>query len=49
MDALKEPFEMYIESLDPESENDSESFDPETTGILWVFPMILDYKRLTLI
>ncbi|VIO90071.1 Not1 N-terminal domain, CCR4-Not complex component family protein [Brugia malayi] len=33
MDALKEPFEMYIESLDPESENDSESFDPETTGV----------------
>uniref|UniRef100_A0A0R3RZ70 Gag-Pol polyprotein n=1 Tax=Elaeophora elaphi TaxID=1147741 RepID=A0A0R3RZ70_9BILA len=33
MDALKEPFEMYIESLDPESENDPESFDPETTGV----------------
>lgn len=32
IDALKEPFEMYIESLDPESESDPESFDPETTG-----------------
>ncbi|VDM97423.1 unnamed protein product [Thelazia callipaeda] len=31
IDSLKEPFEMYIESLDPESENDPESFDPETT------------------
>lgn len=40
MDALKEPFEMYIEALDPESENDAESFDPETTGIVMVLPRI---------
>uniref|UniRef100_A0A8R1TYX1 Not3 domain-containing protein n=1 Tax=Onchocerca volvulus TaxID=6282 RepID=A0A8R1TYX1_ONCVO len=33
MDALKESFEMYIESLNPESENDSESFDSEITGV----------------
>ncbi|VDN27829.1 unnamed protein product [Gongylonema pulchrum] len=32
MDALREPFELYIEALDPEGENDPESFDPETTG-----------------
>lgn len=33
MDALKEQFEMYIEALDPESENDPESFDPESSGL----------------
>lgn len=49
MDALKEPFEMYIESLDPESENDPESFDPETTGNIWVFEIIFSDKRLEIL
>lgn len=33
MEALKEPFEMYIEALDPDNENDPENYDPETAGM----------------
>ncbi|VDD90697.1 unnamed protein product [Enterobius vermicularis] len=33
MEALKEPFEMYIEALDPDNENDPENYDPETAGV----------------
>lgn len=32
MDALKEPFDIYIEALDHESENDPEQCDPENAG-----------------
>ena len=41
MEALKEQFEMYIESLDPDNENDPENYDPESAGfapfhkVLW--------------
>ncbi|VDN50410.1 unnamed protein product [Dracunculus medinensis] len=33
MDALKEPFDIYIEALDHESENDPEQCDPENAGV----------------
>ncbi|VDK52562.1 unnamed protein product [Anisakis simplex] len=33
METLKEQFELYIDALDPDSENDAESFDPEASGV----------------
>ena len=29
MNRLKEPLEMYIDALDPENDEDPESYDPE--------------------
>uniref|UniRef100_A0A0N5B099 Not3 domain-containing protein n=1 Tax=Syphacia muris TaxID=451379 RepID=A0A0N5B099_9BILA len=33
IEALKEQFEIYIESLDPDNDNDPETYDPEAAGV----------------